>query len=178
MTTEATQTVSSEAIAAETERLLAVAAERNNLSVDVVREQYNAVAREQAMKNLEEEAKRGTSYQSLYEQERKRAELAESTLAAIREQGVKHGGGNTGGAPVSAEQARRRAGDMAWLHRMTPEQKIAALGIPPESVDQKEAAKIFRRGADPALGTALHKADPQKYRILREVSKAIGSYGA
>lgn len=177
MTTEATQTVSNEAIAAETERLLAVAAERNNLSVDVVREQYNAVAREQAVKNLEEEAKRGTSFKALYEAERQKREIAESTLASIREQGVKHSS-PAGGPPVSAAQAKARAGNMQWLHKMTPEQKIASLGIPPESVSQAEAAKLFKRGADPKLGMALHKADPAKYRILREVAIAVGSYGA
>lgn len=173
-----TQTVSNEAIAAETERLLAVAATRNHLNIDDVRAQYLEVAKEQAIKNLEEEAKRGTSYKALYEAERKKREDAENVLAAIREQGQKHGA-PTGPSPsVVVAQAKAKAGEFEWNHRLSNDQKISALGIDPKSVSVKEAQKVFGRGADHKLASDLHKADPAKYRTLKQVAIALGVYAA
>jgi hypothetical protein len=170
---------SEHAVRAESQRILTALAAKHNRSVDSFDAEIVDRAVGQARTNLEQAAKdEGNIYKKLYEQERQQREIAEGTLANIRVQGQKHGGGGTGGAPVSAEQARARSGAFEWNHRMSDSQKIAALGIPPESVNLAEAKKIFGRGADSKLGSDLHKADPAKYKVLREVSLAVGSYGS
>jgi uncharacterized membrane protein YccC len=167
------------AVKAEAQRILSNLASKHNRSVDSFDAEVADRAVEQARTNLEQAAKdESNPYKKLYEAERQQREIAESTLASIRTQGIKHGGGGTGGAPVSAAQAQARAGQFQWLHKMTDAQKIAALGIPPESVSVKEAAKLFGRGADTKLVNDLHKSDPTRYRILREVARAVGVYGA
>jgi hypothetical protein len=171
-------TIDATALAAETERLIQKAAQNNGLSADVIREQVQAEAVAQARKNLEQSAADASNpYKAMYEAERQQRETLEGTLKSIRTQGVKHSS-TAGGPPVSAEQARTRAGAFQWNHKMTDAQKIAALGIPPESVSVKEAQKLFGRGADTKLVSDLHKSDPSRYRILREVAQALGVYGA
>jgi hypothetical protein len=165
------------AVAAETERLLKVAAERNGTTYEAVKEHYEAAAREQALKAVQNAAAENGLFERLYKAERQQRQVAEQQLEAIRTQGVKHNS-PAGGPPVSAEQAKARAGAHQWLHKMTDAQKIAALGVDPSTVNPKEAAKLFGRGADTKLATDLHKADPAKYRVLREVAIALGSYGA
>jgi hypothetical protein len=182
MSTEAntvtTPAIDDTAIRAESARILSHLATKHNRSVDSFEPEIVDRAVEQARANLERSAADASnSYKLLYEREREQRELAESTLASIRTQGIKHGGGGTGGAPVSAAQAKARAGEHAWNHRLTDAQKIAALGVPPESVNVNEARKVFGRGADPKLGSDLHKSDPVKYRTLKQVALAVGSYG-
>lgn len=170
--------VSNEAIAAETERLIAVAAQRHNLPVETVREQYNAVAREQAVKNLEEESKRGTSYQALYEAERQKREQAESIMQSIRSQTLR---ANDPGpaAHIVLEQAVARHGSDEWDHKMTDAQRFEAVGIDPESVGTltKEAKKIFGSGSDSHTASDLYKANPAKYRQLKLVAIMAGITG-
>jgi uncharacterized membrane protein YccC len=182
MTTEVSATpivIDDTAVKAEAQRILSNLASKHNRSVDSFDAEVADRAVEQAKANLEKSAADAANpYKTLYEQERKQREIAESTLASIRTQGIKQGGGGTGGAPVSAAQAQARAGQFQWLHKMTDAQKIAALGIPPDSVSVKEAAKLFGRGADTKLVNDLHKSDPTRYRILREVARAVGVYGA
>jgi hypothetical protein len=181
MSTEAPATpivIDTTVLEAETERLIQKAAERNGLSADVIREQVKEEAIAQARKNLEQSARNdGNAWKRMYEAERQQRETLESTLQSIRTQGVKSST-SAGGPPISAEQARARAGAFQWNHKLTDAQKIAALGIPPDSVSVKEAARLFGRGADTKLVNDLHKADPARYRILREVAKATGVYGA
>lgn len=170
--------VSEHAIKAEAQRILAQTAAKHNVNVEDIGPEVVARAVDQAKANLEREAAdESSSYRKLYEQERQRRQTVENTLESIRTQGQKHIS-PAGGPPVSAEQAKRRAGDFEWLHRMTPEQKISALGVDPKSVNVKEAAKIFGRNADTKLGSDLMKADPAKYRTLKQVAIAVGVYGA
>jgi hypothetical protein len=165
------------AISAETERLIRVAAERNNLPVDAIREQVREEALAQARKNLEQAAAdEGNPYKEMYEQERKQREIAEGKLQSVRTQGQKSST-SAGGPPVSAAQAKARAGDHQWNHKMTDAQKIAALGVPPDSVSVKEAQKFFGRGADTKTANDLMKADPARYRTLKQVALAVGVYG-
>jgi hypothetical protein len=167
------------AIRAESRRILANLASKHNRSVDSFDPEIVDRAVAQARINLAQAAKdEGNVYKRLYEAERQQREIAENTLQSIRTQGQKHSSTSTGGPPISAAQAKARAGDHAWLHSMTDTQKIAALGIPPETVNVKEAAKIFGRGADPKLGSDLMKADPAKYRTLKQVALAVGAFGA
>jgi hypothetical protein len=165
------------AVAAETERLLKVAAERNGIPVDDLRVQYNQTAREQAVKNLEEESKRGTSFKSLYEAERQRRELAETQLGAVRDQRSKSA--TTGPNPhVLITRAKASVGEHIWNQKFTDSQKLAAVGIAPESVDLKEAQRVFGRGAKSQLGIDLSKASPERYRTLKLAALATGKYGA
>ena len=142
-----------------------------------MKEQYQAAAREQALKAVEKASAENGLFERLYKAERQQRQVAEQQLEAIRTQGVKHSS-PAGGPPVSAAQAQARSGALQWNHRMSDDQKIAALGIPPDSVSVKEAAKIFGRGADAKLASDLHKSDPTRYRFLREVAKATGVYCA
>jgi hypothetical protein len=165
------------AIRAESQRILSNLASKHNRSIDSFDAEIVDRAVGQAKINLEQAAKDESNvYKRLYEQERQQREVAENTLQSIRTQGVKHSS-PAGGPPVSAEQARARAGAFEWNHKLTDTQKIAALGVDPSTVNLAEAKKIFGRGANAQLGVALHKADPAKYKVLREVSMAVGSYG-
>lgn len=171
-------TISDEAIKAETERLIRVAAERNGISVDDLRAQVQEEAVAQAKANLAKSAADETNpYRALYEDERKRRETAENTLQAVRDQGVKSSA-PTGDKPhIVVERAKFRVGAHAWNQKLTSDQKLAAVGIPPASVNLKEAAKVFGRGSDQKLGIDLMKSDPQKYRTLKLAAMAVGSYG-
>jgi hypothetical protein len=165
-------------IKAEANRILTHLATKHNRSVESFDAEVAARAVDQARANLEQAAKdEANPYRALYLKERQQREVAENTLQSIRTQGQKHST-QAGGPPVSAAQAKARAGDHNWLHKMTDAQKIAALGIPPESVSLNEARKVFGRGADPKLGSDLMKADPTKYKTLKQVALAVGSYGA
>lgn len=175
MTTEANEVVSQEAIEAETERLIQKAAERNGLSADSIREQVQVEAREQAKKNLEQAAKdENNPYRKLYEAERAQRKIAEDSLANIRTNAAKHSDNTR--PLVTAEQARRRAGELQWNHKLSVSQKIATLGVEPASVNLEEVQKLFGRGSDLKLALDLHKSDPARYRQLREVAKVAGIY--
>ena len=167
-------TIDETAVKAETERLIQKAAERNGLPVDAIRSQVQEEAVAQARANLEQSAKdESNPYKAMYEQERKQREIAENTLQSIRSNHVK---ASSDTRPV-VTAAQARAGTLEWNHRMTVNQKIAALGVEPASVNLKEVARISR-GADPKLGSDLHKSDPGRYRTLREVAIVSGVYGA
>lgn len=178
MSTETAVPVDDVTVRAEAQRILAQTAAKHNMSVDDIPAEAVDRALEEARKRLERAAEDAANpYKGLYLQERQQREIAENTLQSIQTQGQKHSGA-VAGPPLSAEQARRRAGDLQWLHKMTDSQKIQALGVDPSQYTAKEAAKIFSRDADPKLGSDLHKADPSRYKILREVAKAVGVYAA
>jgi hypothetical protein len=171
-------TIDETAVKAEAQRILSNLASKHKVAVESFTPEVAERAVEQARTNLEQAAKdESNPYKKLYEAERQQREIVENTLQSIRTQGVKSST-SAGGPPVSAAQAKARAGAHEWNHRLTDNQKIAALGIAPDSVSTKEAAKVFGRGADTKLATDLHKSDPSRYRILREVAIAVGSYGA
>jgi hypothetical protein len=170
--------VTQEAIERETERLIRVAAERNGISPDVLREQVKEEAIAQAKANLAKSAADTSNpYIALYAAERQQRETAENTLQAVRDQGTKSSA-PTGDKPhIVVERAKFRVGAHAWNQKLTSDQKLAAVGIPPASVSVKEAAKVFGRGADQKLGIDLMKSDPQRYRTLKLAAMATGVYG-
>ena len=158
----------------ESQRLLRVAAQRNGITVADIPADVVQQARDEARKLLERSAgDENNPYKRMYEEQLKRAEVAESTLTSVREQGQKHST-PAGGPPVSAEQAKARAGNLAWLHQMTDVQKVAALGVDPSTVSLKEAKQVFGKGADPKLGSDLMKVDPARYKTLKQVALAEG----
>jgi hypothetical protein len=171
-------TIDETAVKAEAQRILANLASKHNRTVDSFDAEVADRAVEQARTNLEQAAKdESNPYKKLYEAERQQREIVENTLQSIRTQGQKHST-SVGGPPVNAEQAKARAGAFQWNHKLTDSQKVAALGVDPSTVNLAEAKKIFGRGSDPKLGSDLMKSDPVKYRTLREVARAVGSYGA
>lgn len=174
---ESTPVIPEDAIKAETARILTALASKHNRPVDSFDAEVAARAVDQARVNLEKSASDATGYRALYESEKVKRELAESTLAGIRANQQNVSGKDNTRPAITTEQAKARMGLRAWNAQSTA-QRVAALGVEPSAENLEAAKKVFGRGAPTALANDLMKSNPARYRLLREVALASGSYGA
>jgi hypothetical protein len=163
------------AVKVEAARIMTALAAKHNRSVESFDGEVAARAVEQARINLEKSASDATGYKALYEAEKQKRELAEGTLNNIRTSQHKVSSSDNTRPAITAEQARARMGLRAW-NALTTTQRVAALGVEPSAENLEAAAEVFGRSAPTTLANDLMKSNPARYRMLREVAHASGSY--
>ena len=116
-----------------------------------------------------------SDYENLYaeqvaECERLKSIIAASRLAPIAEHPLKDAR-----PAVSADRLRALVGPTQLL-AMTRAEKIAALGLDPNGVDDAFLRKCFGKSNDGSAAAELHKTSPLRYRQLKEASLLLGIY--
>ena len=160
------------ALLAETERLIRVAAERNNLPVDVVREQYSQAAREQALKSFEQaDSDTSNVYRRLYGDSQDRIRQLEAQLSATQQSRVR----SDDRVIVTTAESVQKRDPLAWF-KMTPEQRLSSIGVDHTTIDKKELESLFGKKSDHKKASDLMRVDQRRYKTLREAAKVLGIY--
>jgi hypothetical protein len=170
-----TITIDETEVAREATRLIAAAAAKHGLATSEITQDVKDRATAEARVLLESRAQnKGNSedYRALFEASEQRAKLAESQLAALRNVNAP-----SPGKPMvtKVEQARARVGEVGWF-KMSPDQRVAALGVDPASVDKAQLGLLFGKNSDHVSAVAFQRANPKRYAELREVAKVLGTY--
>ncbi len=144
------------------------------MPVDVVREQYSQVAREQAIKNFEKADEDASNpYRRLYGDQQERIKQLEAQLQATQQSRVR----SNEHVIVTTAEAVQKSDPLAW-HKMSPEQRLASIGVDHTTIDKKELASLFGKKSDHKKASDLMRVDQRRYKQLREASKILGIYGA
>jgi len=174
----------SAAVEKETQRILASNAERHGKRVSDFTLAQVEDARTAARQTVERQQALESNplYASLEATRQKNAEL-EAQLAAVRAGQQTRSqqdafSRESSGRITDAARTQARLGNEWYL--MTQAQKFAAVGIDPQTVTpetKEHARRIFGRGADTAAAVDLSRANPGRYKQLKEVAQITGVYG-
>jgi hypothetical protein len=114
-----------------------------------------------------------TDYQKLYEDKVAENEMLTTVIAASRV--ATSTPANKSFKPViTADRLRAMVGDLAY-HKMPRHDKVVALGGDPTTSDEV-LKKAFGRGNDGVFANDLHRSDPRKYALYRELAIGLGLY--
>lgn len=165
---QSTPVATPEAIEAETNRLIKLASERNNLPFETVKAQYETVAREQAVANFEKaDADTSNVYRRLYGESQDRIAQLEAQLAATQASRIR----NDEHVIVTTAESVQRRDPLAW-HKMTIPQRLASVGVDP-NVDKAEVARFFGKNSDQKAASDLMRVDQRRYKTLREAARIL-----
>jgi hypothetical protein len=162
----------------ETNRLIAAACAKHNITVSELPPGTVESARQNARDMLETEAalKSNPLYGQL-QAEREAHKLTRMELGAVKQTRIAP---NNDVKPV-ADVARVRGlmGERDW-HALTDGGRLAACGIPPATVtpiEIQEAKNLFGRGVDSHYASNFFKQDAGRYRHLKNIAIVLGLQG-
>ena len=115
----------------------------------------------------------------MYEDQRSENERLQSVLDAARlrqrNEAQSESARNRDRQPgLSVERLKAQTGALRY-QQMSRAERLTALGVDPATSDDL-LRQLFGRGNDGKLAADLKKADPHKYRVLREGAIATGTY--
>jgi hypothetical protein len=76
----------------------------------------------------------------------------------------------------SVEISRAKLGEYQWNHVMTPNTRLQAIGVQPSEVTpavRQEIEEVFGHKSTSARASEMHRADPLRYRRLREIGRCL-----
>jgi len=163
----------------ETSRLIAATCARHNLTVAELPPGTVDSARQSARESLMlDAARRSNPMYAENELLRQKLSNTEAQLLAsktARTSAASATSGNT--QPVgSVELARGKLGEYQWNHVLTPDTRLQAIGVAPESVTtavRQEIEEVFGRKSTSARASEMFRADPARYRRLREIGRCL-----
>jgi chorismate mutase len=174
-TSNTTTTQSTEAaITAATEKLIATACAKHNITPEQLPQDSIDYARRTAREMVESDQRnQQNEYYHLYLQEKQAREAAEAANKAVRDNHTARADTRT---VTTMERTRDLMGRAAWF-QLTEAQKISALGVDPATVDKQLLRTLFGKNTDTAAAVDYAKANPYKYKQFREVSLALDITG-
>jgi hypothetical protein len=170
VTPEATE----RAIRTAADKLIQAAAVKHGLSIDEIPPSARDEAYAYARQTVESDQRnQNNEYYLLWEQQKQENALLKTQLGAVRDN--KAAAVDNRVVPT-LEMTRDRMGRSTWA-QLNTNQRIAAIGVQPDSVDRPQLAKLFGRNADHVYASDLMKTSPYRYRQLREVAKILDVTG-
>lgn len=167
-------TTTEAAITAATDKLIASACAKHNITPDQLPQDSIDYARRTAREMVESEAvKEQNEYYHLYNQEKAAREAAETALKAVRENRTARADTRT---VDTMEQVRERVGRAAWF-QLSEAGKLAALGLDPATIDKPQLRKLFGRHSDGVFAVDYQKVQPYKYKQLKQAALALNITG-
>jgi hypothetical protein len=180
MTLETSTTITAEqAIDREANRLIGVACARHNLTVAELPPGTVESARQSARDSIaREEARRSNPMFAENELLRQKLESAEAQLFASRNAKASASSATSANTqPIgSVEVARAKLGEYQWNHVLTRATRLQAIGVPPETVTpavEQEIIEVFGPKTTSTRASEMFRADPARYRRLREIGRCI-----
>jgi len=158
------------------ESKIAEACQRHGVTRDALKAEVISDAYEYAKQKLEAEAEQKANPYFL-ENQRLREELriAQMQSSALRDAKAPV---STKGEPVelTLDRAIARVGGIGtWNHSMSPDQRLAAVGVNPNEVTastKAEIAEVFGKGSS-VRAAELRRSDPAKYSKLKLIGRTL-----
>jgi hypothetical protein len=100
-----------------------------------------------------------------------------ASLAAVRLGSTPSGGRNSGQPTITAARFRAEIG-LNNLRGMPRDEKLRGLGLDPAIVNNDYLEQIFCIGNDGTAAAELMRANPLRYRQLKEAANLLGIYGS
>jgi hypothetical protein len=163
----------------EAARLIAVACQKHNLTPAQLPPGVADNARQSARESLTlEAARRSNPMYGENELLRQKLSNIEAQLLASKTATATMASATSGTTqPVgSVEVARAKLGEYQWNHVLTPDTRLQAIGVAPDSVTpavRQEIEEVFGRNSTSARATEMFRADPARYRRLREIGRCL-----
>jgi hypothetical protein len=162
------------AIRARAEQIITGTVQKHGITRDKLTKEQIDDAHRAATEQIEREAARASNpYYAELEAEREKNRILGMQVAAMKQ--TRTNSANNTEPAVTVEMARRRLGDLAWIHQMTDAQRLSAIGVPPESVTPamiQEIKDTFGPGSS-HRASDLMKANAGRYRTLREINRCL-----
>jgi hypothetical protein len=169
-------TVDETEVAREATRLINTAAAKHGLATSEIPQDVVDRAHAEARALLESREKhKSDPYYAMYLESQERLKTTEAQLAAVRTTRVQS---NEHVIVETMDRARRRieASDPHGWVKMSPEQRLASIGVDFRTIDKVELAQLFGKNSDHKRASDLHRADQRKYKTLKEAAKILGLY--
>jgi hypothetical protein len=175
MTIEAsTPAVTEAAVNQATDKLIQAACLKHGITQDQLPAGAVEDARRTAREMVEADTrKQSNEYYHLYNQEKQAREAAEAQLTAVRENRTARADTRT---VDTMEMVRERVGRTTWF-QLTEAQKLTALGLDPASVDKVQLRTLFGKNTDTAAAVDYARAQPFRYKQLRQAALALNITG-
>lgn len=154
--------------------LIASTALKNGLTVAEMPQSAVNEAYAYARSNFESnERKQSNEYYHLYENQKLEIEALKAQAKAVNDNRT---AAKDERVVTSMERCRDLMGRATW-QQLSTNQRIAAIGVEPQSVDRKQLEDLFGRNASSTYASDLIKTSPYRYRQLREVAKIMNVTG-
>lgn len=114
-------------------------------------------------------------YEALYNEKTAEVERLQTVLTAGR-LAANRPDNRSSKPQITAERVKALVGN-AGLLKMSRAEKLASIGVDPNSVTDELLRRIFGRGADGAVGQDLMKSDPARYGLLKQAAIILNIYG-
>lgn len=140
-------------------------------------EQDKDILKTQLLTDPAEPIPEQADYKRLYEAQNERIRHLEDVISAGRMQPVTDHPLKDAKPASTAAQVRAQWGAVRFLNA-TRAEKLTALGVDPNGVDDNLLQKGFGRGNDGKVAGELMRMSPLRYRQLKESAIILGIYAA
>jgi hypothetical protein len=166
-------------IETETNRIIAASCAKHNLPLSQLPPGAADDARRVATDTIaREEARRSNPMFAENELLRQKLESTEAQLLASKTARASTASATSANTqPVgSVDVARHKLGEYQWNHVLTPDTRLLAIGVAPETVTpavRQEIAEVFGPKSTTNRASEMFRADPARYRRLREIGHCL-----
>jgi hypothetical protein len=126
----------------------------------------------------EEQARKSNPMFAENELLRQKLEIAEAQLFASKNARTSAASATSDNAQpaVSVDLARAKLGEYQWNHVLTPNTRLQSIGVQPSEVTpavRLEIEEVFGSKSTSARASEMFRADPARYRRLREIGRCL-----
>jgi hypothetical protein len=116
-----------------------------------------------------------SDYEQLYYQSQEKIQELENVIKASRIKPVSEHPSKDAKPGMTDEKLRAQIGANAYGN-LSRADKVAALGVDPSTVDEVFLRKCFGKSNSGVEAKELFNSNPLRYRVLKEVAKALNIY--
>ena len=166
-------------IKAAAENIIRAAAAKNGLTVDQIPQEAKDDALNYARNAYaEQQARKSNPMFAENELLRQKLQTAEAQLFASKNARTSADSATSANTQTvgSVEMSRAKLGEYQWNHVLTPNTRLQAIGVPPSEVTpavRAEIEEVFGPKTTSARASEMFRADPARYRRLREIGRCL-----